>query len=89
MCLCRTNFYDEYLFFFYMEVEPLQWLFEHGTQVLCSPETEGAWYRGYRLMALDGSLFNVPDTQANAAAFGRSCNQYGKAHELRNEVTEE
>src|SRR5271167_4249400 len=25
-------------------------------------------------MALDGSLFNVPDTQA----FGRSCNQYGK-----------
>src|SRR5260370_40224489 len=29
-------------------------------------------------MALDGSLFNVPDTQANAAAFGRSGNQYGK-----------
>jgi hypothetical protein len=59
-------------------VEPLQWLFEHGTQVLCRPETEGAWYRGYRLMALDGSLFNVPDTQANAEVFGRSCNQYGK-----------
>ena len=29
-------------------------------------------------MALDGSLFDVADTQANAAAFGRSCNQYGK-----------
>ena len=29
-------------------------------------------------MALDGSLFNVPQTKANAAAFGRSCNQYGK-----------
>src|SRR5258706_7040209 len=29
-------------------------------------------------MALDGSLFNVPDTEANAAAFGRSGNQYGK-----------
>jgi len=59
-------------------VEPLQWLFEQGTHVLCAPETQGAWYRGYRLMALDGSLFNVPDTKANAAAFGRSCNQYGK-----------
>ncbi len=59
-------------------VEPLQWLFEQGTHVLCTPETPGAFYRGHRLMALDGSLFNVPDTQANAAAFGRSCNQYGK-----------
>jgi Transposase DDE domain/Insertion element 4 transposase N-terminal len=59
-------------------VEPLQWLFEQGTHVLCTPETEGAWYRGYRLMALDGSLFNVADTTANAQAFGRSCNQYGK-----------
>jgi len=59
-------------------VEPLQWLFEQGTHVLCTPETDGAWYRGYRLMALDGSLFNVADTTANAQAFGRSCNQYGK-----------
>jgi len=59
-------------------VEPLQWLFEQGTHVLCTPEMEGAWYRGYRLMALDGSLFNVADTKANALAFGRSCNQYGK-----------
>ena len=59
-------------------VEPLQWLFEHGVHLLCRPETAGAWYRGYRLMALDGSLFTVADTPANAAAFGRSCNQYGK-----------
>ena len=59
-------------------VEPLQWLFEQGTQVLCTPETAGAFYRGARLMALDGSLFNVADTKANAAVFGRSCNQYGK-----------
>ncbi len=59
-------------------IEPLQWLFEQGTHLLCTSETQGAWYRGYRLMALDGSLFNVPDTAANAAAFGRSCNQYGK-----------
>ena len=59
-------------------VEPLQWLFEHGTHVLCTPETAGAFYRGARLMALDGSLFNVAETKVNAAAFGRSRNQYGK-----------
>jgi len=27
-------------------VEPLQWLFEQGTHVLCTPETPGAWYQG-------------------------------------------
>src|SRR5258706_1009760 len=59
-------------------VEALPWLFEPGTHMLCTPETPGAWYRGHRLMALDGSLFNVPDTKANAQALGRSGNQYGK-----------
>jgi Insertion element 4 transposase N-terminal/Transposase DDE domain len=59
-------------------IEPLKQLFEQGTQVLCEQQTEGAWYRGHRLMALDGSLFNLPDTAANEHAFGRSSNQYGK-----------
>src|SRR5260370_18039726 len=58
-------------------VEPLQWLFEQGTHFLCTPETEGAWYRGYPPIALRASLFNLPDTAANAATFGRSCTQYG------------
>lgn len=59
-------------------VEPLQQLFEKGTHVLCTPETAGAWYKGYRLMALDGTLFHLPDTEANEQAFGRSRNQFGK-----------
>ncbi len=29
-------------------------------------------------MALDGTLFTLPDTPANEQAFGRSSNQYGK-----------
>src|SRR5947208_4884301 len=37
-----------------------------------------AFFGRYRLMAIDGTLFNTPDTKANAAAFGRSSNQYGK-----------
>src|SRR5437870_12811576 len=28
-------------------------------------------------MAIDGTIFNTPATQANTAAFGRSSNQYG------------
>ena len=59
-------------------VEPLQQLFEQGTHLLCTPQTPGAFYKGHRLMALDGSLFNLPDTSANEQAFGRSRNQYGK-----------
>ena len=33
--------------------------------------TRGAFYKGMRLMAIDGVAFDIPDTLANAAAFGR------------------
>lgn len=36
-----------------------------------------AFFGRYRLMAIDGTVFNTPDTQANEEAFGRSRNQYG------------
>lgn len=36
-----------------------------------------AFFGRYRLMAIDGTLFHTADTKANAAAFGRSSNQYG------------
>jgi DDE family transposase/transposase IS4-like protein len=36
-----------------------------------------AFFGRYRLMAIDGTVLNTPDTKANAAAFGRSRNQYG------------
>ena len=44
------------------------------------PEHESmpsAFFGRYRLMAIDGTLFNTPDTPANRAAFGGSSNQYG------------
>lgn len=37
-----------------------------------------AFFGRYRLMAIDGTVFNTADTSANEAAFGRSSNQYGK-----------
>ena len=63
---------------------------ELGSQVMealmricCQPmarreQTPEAFFGRYRLMAIDGTLFNTPDTEANEQAFGRSSNQYGK-----------
>jgi hypothetical protein len=46
--------------------------------VLAQPQTmPSAFFGRYRLMAIDGTLFTTPETAANAAAFGRSSNQYG------------
>jgi DDE family transposase/transposase IS4-like protein len=56
----------------------LQALMRERCQVLaqrCS--LPRAFFGRYRLMAIDGTLFNTADTPANAAAFGRSSNQYG------------
>lgn len=36
-----------------------------------------AFFGRYRLMAIDGTVFNTADTEANSKAFGRSSNQYG------------
>ncbi|MEU5547912.1 transposase, partial [Streptomyces sioyaensis] len=33
--------------------------------------TAGAWYRQWRLVAVDGTVFDVPDTEANGEFFGR------------------
>ncbi|RPI63667.1 MAG: IS4 family transposase [Planctomycetaceae bacterium] len=52
-------------------VEPVRRLFERVVRPLATPETPGAFYRGLRLVAVDGTLIDVPDTAANDAAFGR------------------
>jgi hypothetical protein len=50
---------------------PVRRLFAQTVRLLATPQTPGAFYKGWRLMALDGSVYNVPDSEANAAAFGR------------------
>jgi hypothetical protein len=52
-------------------VAPVRRLFELTVRLLATVQTPGAFYKGWRLMALDGSVFDVPDSEANAAAFGR------------------
>ncbi len=54
----------------------LQALMHECCQVIAQPLTMPAAFFGrYRLMAIDGTVFNTADTQANEGAFGRSSNQ--------------
>ncbi|MEJ2389535.1 MAG: transposase domain-containing protein, partial [Chromatiaceae bacterium] len=44
---------------------PLRRLAAQVIELLGRPETPGAFYRGLRLMALDGFVLNLPDTPEN------------------------
>ncbi len=52
-------------------IAPVRHLFERIVRPLARPETPGSFYRGLRLMGIDGVVFDVPDSDANAAAFSR------------------
>jgi len=51
--------------------QPLRALFETVAAPLATATTRGGFYRGWRLMGIDGTCLDVPDTPANAAQFGR------------------
>lgn len=50
--------------------EVMQRLAERVLRPLAAPGAPGAWYRGRRVMALDGSCMDVADEKANAEFFG-------------------
>lgn len=52
-------------------VGPMRQLFHHVVRPRARPETPGAFYGGWRLMGIDGVINDVPDSDVNAAAFGR------------------
>jgi len=52
-------------------VEPVKRLYEHVVKPIATPETQGAFYRGMRVVALDGFTLEVPDTEANRNEFAR------------------
>jgi len=51
--------------------EPLELLFAAACSPLAGERTRGAFYRGLRLMSLDRTCLDVPDTPANDQEFGR------------------
>jgi hypothetical protein len=50
---------------------PLRLLAHWVVKRLCSAQTPGAFYKGLRLMAIDGFVLDLADTEANDRAFGR------------------
>jgi len=59
--------------------EPLKLLYERIVAPIAVRETRGAWYRGLRLVSLDGTTVAVADTAENEQAFGRPGQSRGKA----------
>jgi hypothetical protein len=52
-------------------VAPLRRLFLETARPMATHQTIGASYRGWRLMGLDGTTLDLPDTPENARTFGR------------------
>ena len=51
--------------------EPLELLYRAVARPLASESTRGAFYRGLRLVSIDGTCLDVADTEPNEQAFGR------------------
>lgn len=51
--------------------EPMQRLHDEVVRPIATPATRGGWYRGWRMVSLDGSTLDVADEPANDEAFGR------------------
>ena len=58
---------------------PLRALHDALVVPIATSQTRGAWYGGWRLVSLDGSCLDVPDTKANAPVFGRQKVARGQA----------
>jgi hypothetical protein len=57
--------------------EPLQVLFAATARPLADEHTPGAFWRGLRLVAVDGTCWDAADTPANDKEFGRPGNARG------------
>jgi hypothetical protein len=60
-------------------IEPMKRLYDELVRPIAEEVTQGAWYKGWRLVSLDGSTFDVADTTANVETFGRPPASRGKS----------
>jgi hypothetical protein len=51
--------------------EPVRQLHDEVVRPVAVAATKGAWYRGWRLISVDGSTLDVADEKGNNEAFGR------------------
>lgn len=59
--------------------QPLVALFHRVCRPMATPQTKGAFLFDLRLMAIDGTVEDIPDTPENAAFFGRHHGPRGEA----------
>lgn len=52
-------------------VAPMRRLFLETARPMATHQTIGAFHRGWRLMGVDGTVLDLPDTPENARTFGR------------------
>jgi hypothetical protein len=57
----------------------LRALFDRVCRPVADPDTAGAFYRRWRLVAVDATTFNIADTVTNAEHFGRPGSARGDA----------
>jgi len=60
-------------------VEPFRLLFQHVVTPLGQPGMTSVYHHHWRVLALDGSVFEMPDTPANRRHFGAATNQHKAA----------
>lgn len=53
-------------------VDPMKRVFELVVKPLATVSTPGAFYKGMRLVGIDGTILDVPDSDANAECFDRA-----------------
>jgi len=59
--------------------EVMQRLYEDAVKPMATADTKGAWFKGRRLVSLDGSTFDVADDPALEAEFGRPGAGHGES----------
>jgi hypothetical protein len=59
--------------------ESLRQLHDEVVRPIAVQTTRGAWYRGWRLVSIDGSTLDVADDPANDGAFGRAGSSRGSS----------
>ena len=59
--------------------EPVRQLHDAVVGPIAVASTRGAWYRGWRLVSMDGSTLDVADEQGNQRAFGRPAASRGQS----------
>jgi len=59
--------------------EVMQRLYDETVKPIATAQTKGAWFKGRRLVSLDGSTFDVADDPALEAAFGRPGAGHGES----------